>query len=102
MSDVPGSENQIHVNSVFILAKPIGKFLTAELAALLLKTLTEKSNPENTPETNDVFCRLALRMLFSSLQLHLAGAPTKSIALLSSEAEKSTPMALSTHEALHG
>lgn len=50
--------------SIFILAKPRGERLTAELAALLLKTLREKSNPKNMPETNSVFCRLALRVLF--------------------------------------
>lgn len=31
--------------SIFILAKPACKFLTAELAAVLPKTLREKSNP---------------------------------------------------------
>jgi len=50
--------------------------LTAELAVLLLKTLREKSNPKNMPETNNVFYRLAVRMLF--LMFFATASPCRS------------------------
>lgn len=75
--------------SIFLLAKPRGKLLTAEVAALLLKTLREKSNPKNMLETNNVFCRLALRMLFLMFFATASpcGAPTWSGAFRRCKAE---------------
>jgi len=58
------SENEMF-DSVFILSKPRCEFLTAGRAdSSTAEKPRRKSNPKNMPETNNVLCRLPLRMLF--------------------------------------